>query len=68
MENILIESAVQNGLWAALFVGLFLWVMRDHAKREEGYKEIIHGLTEKFGKLDESIKKLTDKLGGTENV
>ena len=63
MENVLVESALQHGIWAALFVGLFIWVMRDHARREEGYKAIIHELTEKFGKLDESVRDLSVKLG-----
>lgn len=64
MDTVLMESAIQHGLWATLFVGLFLWVMKENSKREDGYKAIIHELTEKFGKLDESVKKLTEKLEG----
>ena len=62
MENLMIENAIQHGLWATLFVGLFIWTMREHSRREKGYKEIIHELTEKFGAIDESIKALAAKL------
>ena len=39
METIL-EMAINHGLWAALFVGLLFYILRDTAKREKKYQDI----------------------------
>ena len=62
MENILIEGALSHGLWASGFVFLFIWTLREHKQREREYREVIRELTQKFGRLDESVRKLTEKL------
>jgi len=65
MENtLLLETIIQQGAWASLFVVLFIWVLKDHARREKAYHATIDKLTEKFGKLDDSVKELTARLRG----
>ena len=46
-----INLAISNGLWAVLFVLLFLYQMQNGSKREKKYQEIIEKLTNSFGML-----------------
>ena len=62
MESALFESALSQGLWAVLFVALFLWTMRSNTKREEKYREMINGLIDNLGDISEKIRKLYEKL------
>lgn len=62
MEKSLMDLAAANGLWAALFVFLFIYVLYDSRRREGKYQEtiqenqlIIKELSDKFGIVD-SIK------------
>ena len=66
-ENIL-TSALANGLWAALFVGLMVYVLRETAKREKHYEEmersnqtVITSLSESLRTVNE-IKKQTTEI------
>ena len=43
-ENIL-TSALNNGLWAALFVALMVYILRDMDKREKKYEKLIDDLS-----------------------
>jgi len=54
-ENIL-NLALSHGLWAALFVGLMVYVLKDSAKREKKYQETIKGLVSRL-QVVEDIKK-----------
>lgn len=70
MEQQLFELATSNGIWAALYVFLFIYVLYDsknrekkYIEREEKYQEtiyenqiIIEELSKKFGLL-ETIQK-----------
>ena len=54
------DSAAANGIWAALFVFLFIYVLYDSRRRENKYQEIIHDnqiiikeLSDKFGIVDD---------------
>ncbi|WP_406242337.1 BhlA/UviB family holin-like peptide [Tissierella carlieri] len=60
MEKSLMDSAAANGIWAALFVFLFIYVLYDSRRRENKYQEIIHDnqiiikeLSDKFGIVDD---------------
>ena len=67
MENAIIEQAVTQGLWAALFVGLLFWILKENAKRESKYQDIIDKLTQKFEHLENGIdyiKAKFDSWGG----
>ena len=67
MENTLMELAAANGIWAALFVFLFIYVLYDSRKREKKYQEIIEDnqsiikeLSSKFGILEDVQKDVSD--------
>lgn len=60
MEKTLIDLAAANGIWAALFVFLFLYVLYDTKRREQKYQDtikenqnIINKLSEKFGIVED---------------
>jgi len=63
MEETLMNLASANGIWAALFVFLFLYVLYDSRRREQKYQDtikenqiIINKLSEKFGIVEEIQK------------
>ena len=51
-DNIL-SMAINNGLWAGLFVGLMVYILRDSDKREKKYQEIIGNLTSRLVVVEE---------------
>lgn len=60
MEQQLFKLAAGNGIWSALFVFLFLYVLYDSKKRESKYQEtikenldIIKELSQKFGIVED---------------
>jgi preprotein translocase subunit YajC len=46
MEQEVIKMAASQGLWALLFVVLLFWVLRENAKREEKYQNILQDLNQ----------------------
>lgn len=40
----IMELALTNGVWSALFVGLLIFQLKDSAKREKKYQETIQKL------------------------
>jgi Na+/phosphate symporter len=62
METEIIKLALSQGLWAALFVGLFFYVLRENSKREQNYQAIIQGLSEKFGSIEKGIEEIKAEL------
>lgn len=40
----ILELALTNGIWSALFVGLLIYQLRDSSKREKKYQETIQKL------------------------
>lgn len=59
--------ALQNGLWAVLFLGLLIFVLKDSKKRESKYQDTIKDLTKNLGIVQiiknevEEIKQLINK-------
>jgi len=45
MWDEIINLAIKNGLWAVLFMGLFIFVIKDSTSREKKYQETISNLT-----------------------
>ena len=45
----ILNLAIKNGLWAVLFMGLFVFVIKDSSNREKKYQETIKDLTEHLG-------------------
>ena len=67
MEKTLMELAAANGIWAALFVFLFIYVLYDSRRRENKYQKtieenqsIIKELSSKFGILEDVQKDVSD--------
>jgi hypothetical protein len=62
--DLVLEAAKSQGLWALLFVSLFVYVIKENGKREAKYQEIIANLTEKFEGIEEGLKSLNTKFEG----
>lgn len=69
MEEKILDLAVQQGIWAVLFIALLFFVLNENSKRESKYQEIISQLTDKFQCIEEGlncikedIKEVKDKI------
>ena len=49
MWNEILNLAIKNGLWAVLFLGLFIFVIKDSTNREKKYQQTIKDLTAHLG-------------------
>ena len=58
MISEVLQLCISNGLWAVLFVFLFLYQIKTNAKREQKYVAMIDTLTDYVG----VIKKCGEKL------
>lgn len=61
MWNEILNLAIKNGLWAVLFLGLFIFVIKDSSNREKKYQSIIEELTTHLGVVNQ-IKKEVDNI------
>ena len=61
MEQTLLDLAAANGLWAALYVFLFIYVLYDSRNREKKYQLTIQ-------ENQAIIKELSQKLGIVEDI
>ncbi|SMC17103.1 BhlA holin family protein [Clostridium acidisoli DSM 12555] len=61
MENEVLKMAMQQGMWAVLFVVLLFYVLKEQEKRDKKAEE-------REGKYQEIINKLTDKFSILEDV
>lgn len=52
------NMALSNGLWAALFVGLLVFQLKDSAKREKKYQETIAKLNQHL----DSVEDIKDEI------
>lgn len=55
----LLELAVEQGIWALLYIYLFFRMLNDNKKREEGYVNTINHLSEN---IENGIREIQDKL------
>lgn len=55
------DLAIKNGLWAVLFLGLLIFVLKDSKQRENKYQQTIKDLTEHLGVVHE-IKKEVEEV------
>ena len=65
MIDEIINLAISNGLWAVLFVMLFLYQIQNSQKRERKYQEVIDSLTGSLGLLktiDTNVKALNKSI------
>lgn len=67
MEQEVLKMAASQGLWAVLFVALLFWVLRENAKREANYQDLLQDLTKKLGILEDvkdEVGKISNKIFG----
>ena len=66
--------ALQNGLWAVLFLGLLIYVLNDSRKREKKYQDTIQDLTKNLGivqiiKMEvQEIKDIVNKITSKKKI
>lgn len=53
--------AIKNGLWAVLFTGLLIFVIKDSTKREKKYQDIIKELSDSL-QIVKDIKENVDEI------
>lgn len=57
----ILDLAIKNGLWAVLFLGLLIFVLKDSKQREQKYQDTIKDLTDHLGIVHE-IKKEVEEV------
>ena len=55
----LLELAVQQGIWAVLYIYLFFRMLKENKEREEKYQTMIDRLS---GNIEDGIGKIQQKL------
>ena len=64
----IMELALTNGIWSALFVGLLVYELKDSSKREKKYQETIQKLNthlEIVNDIKEEVNELRTTILGT---
>ena len=65
LEQNMLDFFRTQGPWALLFVVLLFWVLKENAKREANYQEIIQELSEKFDIVEtirDDVKEIKGKI------
>lgn len=57
-----INEIVRNGIFAVLFVGLFVYVLKDTKQREKKYQEVIKECQTIIGVLSNQINIKLDEI------
>ncbi|MBQ2864562.1 MAG: hypothetical protein IJE91_03750 [Clostridia bacterium] len=61
----ILNLAMNNGLWAVLFMGLLIYQLKDSRTRESKYQDTITELNKtlnKVNKIDENVATLADNM------
>lgn len=61
----IINLAIQNGLFAVLFLGLLIYLLRDSSKREKKYQQTIESLNRNLNiveDIEEDVKEIKQNL------
>lgn len=59
----LLEAALQQGLWAALYIYLFFRMLKENKEREDRYQAMIDRLS---GNIEEGIEDIQNRLDAME--
>ena len=59
----LLEAALQQGIWAALYIYLFFRMLKENASREERYQNMIDRLS---SNIENGIENIQNRLGAME--
>ena len=60
MWNDIFNIAISNGIFAALFVALLIYELKDSRKRESKYQNTIDNLSNKLNTVDEIKQDVTE--------
>lgn len=63
-----IEAALEQGIWAALYIYLFFRMLKENAAREEKYQEMIDHLSTDIAEGIEDIQDRLDALASSSNT
>ena len=58
----LLEAALQQGIWAALYIYLFFRMLKENASREERYQNMIDRLSSNIENGIENIQNRLDAI------
>ena len=58
----IMEAALQQGIWAALYIYLFFRMLKENAAREEKYQAMIDNLSTNIAEGIEDIQNRLDAL------
>lgn len=58
----IMEAALQQGIWAALYIYLFFRMLKENAAREEKYQAMIDSLSTNITERIEDIQNRLDAL------
>lgn len=64
--NSILEVALQQGIWAALYIYLFFRMLRENAQREEKYQGMIKELSQSIQSGIENIQSRLDDMAQKE--
>ena len=59
----LIEAALQQGIWAALYIYLFFRMLKENKEREDRYQAMVDRLS---GNIEEGIEDIQSRLDAME--
>ena len=59
----LIEAALQQGIWAALYIYLFFRMLNENKEREDRYQAMVDRLS---GNIEEGIEDIQSRLDAME--
>ena len=59
----LLEAALQQGIWAALYIYLFFRMLKENAAREDRYQTMIDRLS---GNIENGIENIQNRLEAME--
>lgn len=62
MENELIKYFITQGAFAALFVWLLFYVLKENSKREGNYQGIIKELTNLLPTIKQDVEEIKNKI------
>ena len=60
----ILEVALQQGIWAALYIYLFFRMLKENAQREEKYQNMIDTLSHNIQSGIENIQNRLDDMTG----
>ena len=61
----ILEVALQQGIWAALYIYLFFRMLKDNAQREEKYQSMIENLSQNILTGIDNIQSRLDDIAGS---